>query len=76
MKNFHILTEMDNGTLFFDTADTRAEADSIMEKYLTSGEPDSVCIYERESDSDGYGLVRKVKHQPKEERRLVGFGRW
>lgn len=74
MKQFHIMTEIDDAT-YFDTADTRAEADSIMESYLAKYEPDSIKIYELE-DSGRYGLVRKMSHEPKEVRRLVGFGRW
>lgn len=74
MKNFHIMTEIDDAT-YFDTADTRAEADSIMESYLAKYEPDSIKIYELE-DSGRYGLVRKMSHEPKETRRLVGLGRW
>lgn len=76
MKNFHIITEIDNTTTYFDTADTREEANEIMRGYLDNEDPRDVKIYERDPDRDGYNLVKRVAHQCKEERRLVGFGRW
>lgn len=76
MKNFHIITEIDSQTIYFDTANTREEANAIMHGYLDSEDPQDVKIYERDPDREGYSLVKRVTHQHKEERRLVGFGRW
>ena len=71
--NYCIITENDSMT-YFDSADTREEADEIAAHYMDQ-HVDKVCIYARETGGDGYVLAMRAARNT-EERRLVGFGRW
>ena len=74
MTNYRIVAELDE-MVYFETADTREEAEQIMTAYLDKEEPRAVKMFKLDN-CGGYTLVRKMMRMEKPTYRPIGFGRW